>query len=110
MRCPIAPREMVPCRVLGVLLHGDSCGGVGFRRPSLRIVVEGLEGVGVVVLEVVELEAEETDVGDSGRFWVAPEADKTDVADSWGVQDWEGGRWLLGPVSTEGEGVGSGIR
>ena len=53
MRCWIAPGEMVTCRVLEVLLYGDGDGGVIFRRPSLRIVVEGLEGDGVVMFPAV---------------------------------------------------------
>ena len=54
MRCRIAPGEMVSCWVLRVLLYGDGGGGVVFRRQSVRIVVEGLEGEGVVAYPVVE--------------------------------------------------------
>ena len=54
MQCQIVPGEMVPCWVLGVLLYGDGGGGVVFRRPSVRIVVEGSECDGVVVLPAVE--------------------------------------------------------
>ena len=54
MRCWIAPGELVPCWVLGVLPYGDSGGGVVFRRPSLRIVVERVEGDGVLVFPAVE--------------------------------------------------------
>ena len=46
----------------------------------------------VVVVDVVESEAEKTDVGDSG-----------------GVTDGEGGSWMLGPVGKEEEGAGCGI-
>ena len=45
---------MVPYWVLGVLLYGDGGGGVVSRGPSVRIVVEGVEGDGVVVLPAVE--------------------------------------------------------
>ena len=45
---------MVSCWVLAVLLYGDGGGGIVFRHPSLRIVVEGLEGEGVAVFPVVE--------------------------------------------------------
>ena len=54
MRYRIVPGEMVPCWVLGVLLYGDDGGGVVCRRPSVRIVVEGVEGDGVVVFPAVE--------------------------------------------------------
>ena len=54
MRCRIAPGEMVPCWILRVLLYGDGSCGVVFRRSSVRIVVEGVEGDGVVVLPAVE--------------------------------------------------------
>ena len=54
MRCSIAPGEMVSCSFLRVLLYGDGGGGVFFRRPSLRIVVEGVEGDVVVVFPAVE--------------------------------------------------------
>ena len=40
--CRIAEGAMVPCWVLVVLLYGDAGGGVVFRRPSFRIVVEGV--------------------------------------------------------------------
>ena len=88
---------MVPCWVLGVLLYGDGAGGVVFRRPSLQIVVDGVGGDGVVVLDVVGSEAEETDVGDSEKFQVAPEAEETDVADSGGSRTGRAGAgcWVL---------------
>ena len=54
MRCRIAPGDMIPCWLLRVLLYGDGDGGLLFRRPSVRIVVEGVEGDGVVVLSAVE--------------------------------------------------------
>ena len=54
MRRRIVPGEMVRCWVLGVLLYGDGGGGVVFRRPSVRIVVEGVEGDGVAVFPAVE--------------------------------------------------------
>ena len=54
MPCWIAPGEMVPWLVLEVLLYGDGGAGVVFRRPSVRIVVEGVEGDGVLVLPAVE--------------------------------------------------------
>ena len=44
VRCWIVPGGMVPCWVLGVV----------FRRPSVRMVVEGVGGDGVVVLPAVE--------------------------------------------------------
>ena len=54
MRCRIVPGEMVTCRVLRVLLYGNGGGGGVFRRPSLRIVVEGVEGDSVVTFPAVE--------------------------------------------------------
>ena len=54
MRCRIVPGEMVPRWVPGVLLYGDGGSGVVFRRPSVRIVVEGVEGDGVAVFPAVE--------------------------------------------------------
>ena len=54
MRCRIAPGEMVTCRVLRVLLYGDGGGGVIFRSPSLRIVVEVVDGDGVMMFPAVE--------------------------------------------------------
>ena len=45
---------MVPCWVLRVLLYGDGGGGVVFSRPSVRIVVKGVEGDSVVVYPAVE--------------------------------------------------------
>ena len=54
MRCRIAPGKIISCWVLGVLLYGDGGGGVVFRRPSLRIVVEGAENAGVAVFSAVE--------------------------------------------------------
>ena len=58
MRCRIVPGEMAPCWVLGVLLYGDGGGGVVFRRSSVRIVVEGVEGYGVAVFPAVERKEE----------------------------------------------------
>ena len=52
--CRIVPGDVVPRWVLGVLLSGDGGGGVVFRCPSVRIVVEGLEGGGVAVFPAVE--------------------------------------------------------
>ena len=58
-----------------------------------RSLVDGVPGEGVVevevdevvvVVEVGESEAEETDVGDGGRSWVESEAEKTDVGDGGG--------------------------
>ena len=54
MRCRIVAGEIVPCLGLRVLLYGDGGGGVVSRRPSVRIVVEGVECVGVVVFPAVE--------------------------------------------------------
>ena len=54
LRCQIVAGEIVPCLVLGVLLYGDGGCGLVFRRASVRIVVEGIEGDGVVVLPAVE--------------------------------------------------------
>ena len=54
MRCRNVPGEMVPRWVLGVLLYGDGGSGVVFRRPSVQIVVEGVEGDGVAVFRAVE--------------------------------------------------------
>ena len=54
MRCWIAPGELVTYWVPGLLLYGDGGGGVVFWRPWLRIVAEGVEGDGVVVLPAVE--------------------------------------------------------
>ena len=54
MRCRIAPGEMVSCWVLRVVLYGGGGGGVVFRGPSLRIVVEGVKGDGLVVFPAVE--------------------------------------------------------
>ena len=45
---------MVLLRVPGVLLYGDGGGGVVFWRPSVRIVVEGVEGDGMAVFPAVE--------------------------------------------------------
>ena len=53
VRCRIVPGEIVPCLVLEVLLYGDGGGGLVFRA-SVRIVIEGVEGDGVVVLPAVE--------------------------------------------------------
>ena len=52
--CRIVPGDMVPSWVPRVLLYGDGGGGVVFRRPSVQIVVEGVEGDGVVVFPAVE--------------------------------------------------------
>ena len=54
MQCRIVPGDVVPCWVPGVLLYGDGGSGVVFRRPSVRIVVEGVEGDGVAVFSAVE--------------------------------------------------------
>ena len=54
VRCRIVPSDMVPRWVPRVLLYGDGGGGVVFRRPSVRIVVEGVEGDGVAVFQAVE--------------------------------------------------------
>ena len=40
---------MVTCQALRILLYGDGGGGVVLRRPSLWIVVQGVEGDGVVM-------------------------------------------------------------
>ena len=54
VQCRIVPGDVVPRWVPGVLLYGDGGGGVVFRRPSVRIVVEGVEGDGVAVFPAVE--------------------------------------------------------
>ena len=53
MWCQIVPGNMVPCWVLSVLLYGGGGGGVVFRCPSVRIMIEGVEGDGVVVFPAV---------------------------------------------------------
>ena len=50
----IVPGDVVPCWVLGILLYGDGGGGVVFRGPSVRIVVELVDGDGVAVFTAVE--------------------------------------------------------
>ena len=52
--CQIASGEVVTCWFLGILLYGDGGGGVVLRRPSLWIVVQGVEGDGVVTFPAVE--------------------------------------------------------
>ena len=52
--CRIVPGDVVFLRVLGALLYGDGGCGVVFRCPSVRIVVEGVEGDGVAVFPAVE--------------------------------------------------------
>ena len=54
VQCPIVPGDVVPRWVPGVLLYGDGGGGVLFRRPSVQIVVEGVEGDGVAVFPAAE--------------------------------------------------------
>ena len=52
--CRIVPGDMVPRCVPRVLLYGDAVGGVVFRRPSMQILGEGVEGDGVAVFPAVE--------------------------------------------------------
>ena len=52
--CRIVPGDVVFLRVLGALLYGDGGCGIVFRCPSVRIVVEGVEGDGVAVFPAVE--------------------------------------------------------
>ena len=54
VQCRIVRGDVGPCWVPGVLLYGDGGSGVVFRRPSVRIVVEGVEGDGVAVFSAVE--------------------------------------------------------
>ena len=54
VQCRIVPGDVVPRWVPGVSLYGDGGGGVFFRRPSLRIVVQGVEGDGVAVSSAVK--------------------------------------------------------
>ena len=76
-------------QVLGARLGGFPRGfGGGVLDEDVVVVADE----GVAVVEVVESEAEQTDVGDSG-----------------GSRSAGGGRRMLGPVSNEDEGPGSGI-
>ena len=54
LQCRIVPGDMVPRLVPRGLLYGDGGSGVVFRRPSVRILVEGVEGDGVAVFRAVE--------------------------------------------------------
>ena len=68
LRCRFVPGEMVPCWVLRVLLYGDGGGGVVFRRPSVLIVVKGVEGDAVVVPQAME--GKEGPRAGGGRSWL----------------------------------------
>ena len=52
--CRIVPGDVVLLWFPGVLLYCDGGGGAVFWRPSVRIVVEGVEGDGVAVFPAVE--------------------------------------------------------
>ena len=66
--CQIAPGEVVTRRVLGILLYGDAGGGVVLRSPPLWVVVQGMQGDGMVMLPAVESkEGVEAVPGVSGR-------------------------------------------
>ena len=54
MGCRIVRGDMVPRWVPRVLLYGDGGGRVFFRRQSVQILVEGVEGDGVAVFPAVE--------------------------------------------------------
>ena len=52
--CRMLPGDVVLLCVPRALLYGDDGGGVVFWRPSVRIVVEGVEGDAVAVFPAVE--------------------------------------------------------
>ena len=54
MQWRIVSGDVVPRWAPGVLLYGDGGGGVVFRRPTVRIVVVGVDGDGVAVFPAVE--------------------------------------------------------
>ena len=78
-------------------------GGLGGCVLDEGVVMEVDEVV--VVVEVVESAAEQMDIGDGGGSRAGSDAEETDMGDGRGVPDGGGGRWLLGPVGNEAEGV-----